>query len=141
MCVCVRVHERVLKQVCIYFLLHDFRVSDDSPPPDSLRELTPAGLRVFTHESLASSDVPTGGIKKKKKEKKMEGPRRIVTPDSGCSRGALAEPLNGCLAFYSVLKQSSWSGRHSKQEHFSEHIHISPALSPGEPAARKEVGR
>lgn len=66
----VWVHERVLKQVCIYFLLHDFRVSDDYPTPDSLRELSPAGLYVFTHESLASSNVPTG----KKEKKKDRGP-------------------------------------------------------------------
>lgn len=41
-------------------------------------------------------------------------------PASSCPRcyiqqcGPLPEPVNGCLAFYSAQKQSSWSGQHSK---------------------------
>lgn len=52
----------------------------------------------------------------------------------------LPEPLTDCLASISAQKQSSWSGHHSRQQHFTEHINISPALSPGEMAVCREDG-
>lgn len=54
--------------------------------------------------------------------------------------GPLPEPLNGCLAFSSVQEQSSWSGQHSRQQHFTEHINILPGLSPGELPVHREDG-
>lgn len=72
-------------------------------------------------------------------------------PASCCSlwyfqqRGPLPEPLNGCLALYSVQKQSSRPGQHSKQTtlHWT-HSYFTSTVTPGEQAVGKrgrEIGR
>lgn len=73
---------------------------------------------------------------------KSEALHRVFLAVTSKRCGPLPESLNGCLAFlFQSRKQSSWSGQHSKQQHFTEHIHISPALSPGELALCREDGK
>lgn len=126
-----------LEQVCVYkktrHLPPQLQVRDlfNSLQLDLLQKLTPAGLYIALTNHLHQAMC----------QWKERGPA------SWCSRcyiqqcGPLPEPLNGCLAPHSVQKQSSWSGQHSKLQHFTEHIHISPAPSPGELAVCRQDGR